>query len=98
MQCASLPTTFHLQGMIYSRCLSWGCLLLATTLVEQGLLSKNRRATMKELILRCDTSMLRALRARAGNTDVLGQEFGMIAVDEIQRMVKRALNKREIHW
>ena len=73
-------------------------LSFATTLVEQGLLSKNRRAIMKELILRWDTNMLRALRARAVNADVLGQEFGMIAVDEIQRMVKRALNKREIHW
>jgi hypothetical protein len=54
-------------------------LSLASTLVEQGVLSRNRRAIIKELVLRWDARVMRAIRQHGGGNDgELGQDWGIV--------------------
>ncbi len=64
-------------------------LSLASTLVEQGVLSRNRRAIIKELVLRWDARVMRAIRQHGGGNDgELGQELGHCARKEIEQIVE----------
>ena len=70
-------------------------LSVASELVQRGLLSKNRRAIIKELVLRWDGQVMEAIR-KYGAGEELGQELGAAAEREIKSVITRVFS--EMHW
>lgn len=69
-------------------------LSVASELVQRGLLSKNRRAIIKELILRWDGQVMEAIR-KYGAGDELGQELGAAAEREIKSVITRVFSEMQ---
>ena len=61
----------------------------ASELVQRGILSRNRRAIIKELVLRWDGQVMEAIR-KYGSSDELGQELGSAAEREIKAVIMDA--------
>ncbi len=64
-------------------------LSVASELVQRQMLSRNRRAIIKELVLRWDGQVMEAIR-KYGSSDELGQELGAAAEREIQSVITDA--------
>ena len=69
-------------------------LSVASELVQRGLLSKNRRAIIKELVLRWDGQVMEAIR-KYGAGDELGQELGAAAEREIKSVITRVFSEMQ---
>ena len=69
-------------------------LSVASELVQRGLLSKNRRAIIKELVLRWDGQVMEAIR-KYGAGEELGQELGAAAEREIKSIITRVFSEMQ---
>ena len=69
-------------------------LSVASELVQRGLLSKNRRAIIKELVLRWDGQVMEAIR-KYGAGEELGQELGAAAEREIKSVITRVFSEMQ---
>lgn len=67
-------------------------LSVASELVQRGLLSRNRRAIIKELVLRWDGQVMEAIR-KYGAGDELGQELGAAAEREIKSVITNVFSE-----